>query len=169
MNAKRSNDTYEATVEAQQHYRVVMDGTIQVGADRDFVVNKLSRLFGTDTETVEALLNGEPLVIKKNLPERRAHQYYRTITNAGAVCHLEEVSKADAFGQPDGPDSYSSSSATTIDSDVRRRVAERIRVLSESSQIRMDDHAAQQAHDRIIHLLMALLITGLLAAIYIII
>jgi len=167
MNAKSSKD-FEATVEAQQRYRVVMDGTIQVGADREFVIKKLSRLFGTDRKSVEALLDGDPLVIKKNLPERRAHQYFRTITNAGAVCHLEEISCSNMAGTPPGEDARPID-GTSLDKDIRRQVAERIRSLSESPDVRMDDNAAQRAHDKIVYLLMFFMIFGLLAVIYLII
>ena len=78
-------------------YRVLVSGDIIAGTDRQMVVRKLSRLFGIPAERVEDLLDGQPSVIKHNLPKHRAYQYLRTISNAGAACYIDRQT-------PSGPE-----------------------------------------------------------------
>lgn len=158
-----------------------MEGTVMVGAERGVVIKKLSRLFGTEPENVEAMLRGDPLIIKKNLTAHRAHQYFRTISNAGAACHLEEFNASDAAGYiakktSNSPDSelvsgYSIkfSDHMSEDEEVRQQIAERIRQLEETGQFQIGDLTSRRTNDKIVFLSLILLIFGLLAAVYFIV
>ena len=37
------------------------------------------------------MFDGEPTIIKNKLPKSKAYQYLRTITNAGAACHIDKL------------------------------------------------------------------------------
>lgn len=81
---------------AENHvYRVVIDGYILANASKQHVVKKLKRLFGATEEKVLRMLDGQPTIIKNNLPKSKAYQYLRTITNAGAACHIDKLTHAD--------------------------------------------------------------------------
>ena len=165
----------------KQRYMVVMDGTVMVGAESETVIKKLSRLFGSEPENVEAMLRGEPLVIKKNLTAQRAHQYFRTISNAGAACHLEEFNPSDATGHAakktsNFPDSELVSGSSvkfsdhmSEDEEIRQQIEERIRQLEDTGQFRIDDLASRRTNDKIVFLSLILLIFALLAAVYFIV
>lgn len=71
-------------------YRVIMDGYILADASKFQVIRKLKRLFGTSEQKILELIDGQPTIIKHQLPKRQAYQYVRTITNAGAACHIDK-------------------------------------------------------------------------------
>lgn len=59
--------------------------------DKSQVLRKLERLFGTSEEKIKGMFDGQPTVIKTQLPKSKAYQYVRTITNAGAACHIDKM------------------------------------------------------------------------------
>ena len=71
-------------------YRVIMDGYILADTSKFQVIRKLKRLFGTSEQKILEMIDGQPTIIKHQLPKRKAYQYVRTITNAGAACHTVE-------------------------------------------------------------------------------
>ena len=71
-------------------YRVIMDGYILADASKFQVIRKLKRLFGTSEQKILEMIDGQPTIIKHQLPKRQAYQYVRTITNAGAACHIDK-------------------------------------------------------------------------------
>lgn len=71
-------------------YRVIMDGYILADASKFQVIRKLKRLFGTSEQKILEMIDGQPTIIKHQLPKRKAYQYVRTITNAGAACHIDK-------------------------------------------------------------------------------
>ena len=160
---------------------VIMDGGILVGAERAEVIKKLSRLFGTDPENVDCMLQGEPLIIKKNLPERRAHQYFRTITNAGAACHLEDSQATVAAGYRSFQDaghmdedtasslSVEHSEDTADNSETRRRTDKQVRQVDDTTEFKINDLNSSRPNDKIVLLSLIVLIFTLLAAVYFII
>jgi len=76
--------------ESIEVYRVIMDGYILADASKFQVIRKLKRLFGTTEQKILEMLDGQPTIIKHQLPKRKAYQYVRTITNAGAACHIDK-------------------------------------------------------------------------------
>ena len=72
-------------------YRVIVDGYCLADAQKPHVVKKLKRLFGKPEEKILEMFDGQPTVIKNNLPKSKAYQYLRTITNAGAACHIDKL------------------------------------------------------------------------------
>lgn len=85
MAAKSDNDVY----------RVIIDGYCLAGSDKSRVVNKLQRLFGKPEDKIREMFDGEPTIIKKSLSKSKAYQYIRTITNAGAACHIDKLKYID--------------------------------------------------------------------------
>ena len=81
MTTKPDNDVY----------RVIVDGYCLAEASKAHVVKKLKRLFGKPEEKILEMFDGQPTIIKNNLPKGKAYQYLRTITNAGAACHIDKL------------------------------------------------------------------------------
>jgi type I site-specific restriction-modification system R (restriction) subunit len=79
-----------AEEEDNEVYRVIMDGYILADASKFQVIRKLKRLFGTTEQKILEMIDGQPTIIKHQLPKRQAYQYVRTITNAGAACHIDK-------------------------------------------------------------------------------
>ena len=76
-------------------YRVIIDGYCLADANQSQVVKKLKRLFGKPEDTIQEMFDGQPTIIKNNLPKSKAYQYLRTITNAGAACHIDKLQNID--------------------------------------------------------------------------
>lgn len=76
--------------EDNEVYRVIMDGYILADTSKFQVIRKLKRLFGTSEQKILEMIDGQPTIIKHQLPKRKAYQYVRTITNAGAACHIDK-------------------------------------------------------------------------------
>ena len=74
-----------------QVYRVIMDGYFLADTNKTLVIRKLKRLFGATEERILNMFDGQPTIIKNQLPKNRAYQYFRTITNAGAACHIDKM------------------------------------------------------------------------------
>ncbi|MCK5359961.1 MAG: hypothetical protein KAJ95_05005 [Gammaproteobacteria bacterium] len=85
MSPKPDNDVY----------RVIIDGYCLADAPKAQVVKKLQRLFGKPEQKILEMFDGQPTVIKKSLPKSKAYQYLRTITNAGAACHIDKLKNVD--------------------------------------------------------------------------
>jgi hypothetical protein len=149
-----------------------MDGSILVGVERSVVIKKLGRLFGTEPENVEMILGGTPLIIKKNLPSRRAYQYFRTITNAGAACHLEEFKTGDITGHVReieatlGENNALNGDTVPYGSDG---VRDGIRLRNESGRFGIDDLDKRSQNDKIMLAVLVLLIFSLLATVFFIV
>jgi len=74
-----------------QRYRVIMDGYFLADTSKTHVIKKLKRLFGVSEEKMVNMFDGQPTIIKNQLPKNKAYQYLRTITNAGAACHIDKL------------------------------------------------------------------------------
>ena len=61
--------------EKNEVYRVVIDGYMLADTNKSQVLRKLKRLFGTSEEKVKAMFDGQPTVIKTQLPKSKAYQY----------------------------------------------------------------------------------------------
>ncbi len=68
-----------------------MDGYFLADTSKSQVIKKLKRLFGTTEEKMLDMFDGQPTIIKNQLPKHKAYQYLRTITNAGAACHIDRL------------------------------------------------------------------------------
>lgn len=68
-----------------------MDGYFLADTSKSHVIKKLKRLFGTTEEKMLNMFDGQPTIIKNQLPKYKAYQYLRTITNAGAACHIDRL------------------------------------------------------------------------------
>jgi len=77
-----------------QVYRVIMDGYFLADTSKAQVIRKLKRLFGITEEKMLEMFDGQPTIIKNQLPKHQAYQYLRTITNAGAACHIDKLNMA---------------------------------------------------------------------------
>ena len=76
-------------------YRVIIDGYCLADFSKPQVVKKLTRLFGKPEDNITEMFDGQPTIIKNHLPKSKAYQYLRTITNAGAACHIDKLKDID--------------------------------------------------------------------------
>lgn len=70
-----------------------MDGYFLADTSKARVIKKLKRLFGISEKKMLSMFDGQPTIIKNQLPKNKAYQYVRTITNAGAACHIDKLKK----------------------------------------------------------------------------
>ena len=68
-----------------------MDGYFLADTSKARVIKKLRRLFGISEDKMLGMFDGQPTIIKNQLPKNKAYQYVRTITNAGAACHIDKL------------------------------------------------------------------------------
>ncbi len=111
-------------------YRVIVSGNIVVEADRQAVLEALSAVFKSSPSTMEALLQGKPVALKKAYDQAHATSICEKIRQAGAQCHIEEIpeSKSDrvidsAISPPDDSrldDSYERSDTGAVVGDHSR-------------------------------------------------
>lgn len=95
-------------------YKVVMDGRTLPNEDREQVIRALSELFHSRPATMERLLSGNEVALKKEYLQDEAERICLAIRNAGAGCRVvrledpepsetrDEIRPDDA--QPDGGD-----------------------------------------------------------------
>ena len=70
-------------------YSVIFSGVIHEDFSRKQVRQNLATLFRTDdTDRLDRLLSGTPVVLKKGLSEAEATRYQQTLLRAGAMCEL---------------------------------------------------------------------------------
>lgn len=72
-------------------YKVVMYGTTLPNHDREAVIRELCELFHSRPSTMEKLLAGNEVPLKKEYPRDRAEKICRAIRNAGAQCKMVPV------------------------------------------------------------------------------
>jgi hypothetical protein len=116
-------------------YRVVIDGDVLPGRNVDDVIKKLVRLFGRDEEKIRAMFRGQPTVIKRKLGKDKAYQYLRTISNAGAACHIDKL-------LPENPDDTSQlpvfvekGKESKAEDDILSKIKQRIRERNDFSEV----------------------------------
>jgi len=151
-----------------RQYRVVMGGNILVSADRGEVVRKLARLFGVDRERIEAVLHGTPVIVKRSLEERRAHQYVRTIMNAGADCYLE-LDDPLSLASQHSEDAQTAPAHGLVNvrrqeheiDQLRHRLRARIQMLRGDSQFELAGDLASDSGHRDLFVLAALLLVAI--------
>ena len=72
-------------------YRVVVAGVVLPERSRDDVIDALAALFHSRAETMQQLLQGRPVALKKLYARAEADKICIAIKNAGADCGIEEV------------------------------------------------------------------------------
>ena len=72
-------------------YKVVMNGTTLPNFDREEVIRELCELFHSRPSTMEKLLGGEEVPLKKEYPRDKAEKICRAIRQAGAQCKMVPV------------------------------------------------------------------------------
>ena len=136
-------ETIMAEDEDSEVYRVIMDGYILADASKFQVIRKLKRLFGTSEQKILDMIDGQPTIIKHQLPKRQAYQYVRTITNAGAACHIDkwvnynpeettqlpvhlDIDRINLIQNPDSRENVSSSTKqqSTFSEEMRQEILE---------------------------------------------
>lgn len=153
-----------------QVYRVVIDGYFLAGAEEDEVIRKLKRLFGTEESKIKAMFDGQPTIIKNQLPKSRAYQYLRTITNAGAACHIDKLNAAgpeETSQLPVHIDRVSEKMESDILGSVKKRIMQRNDFSEVMRQEIMEmDQARKKSDVIIISLFVILFIVFCLALAY---
>ncbi len=72
-------------------YKVIMDGTTRPNHDREEVIRELCELFHSRPSTMEKLLGGEEVPLKKEYPRDKAEKICQAIRKAGAQCKMVPV------------------------------------------------------------------------------
>jgi hypothetical protein len=70
-------------------YRVILDGVILEGFDRDRVIEKLAGAFKKDDRVIERLLQACPRPIRGGLDLAAARKYQAVLSKIGAASHIE--------------------------------------------------------------------------------
>lgn len=79
-----------------QCYKIIFDGKVVEGVDRDTAKENLRRLFKIDRATVEKLFSGKRVTLKKGITGAELQKYHGALSNAGLqfTAEPEQVSSA---------------------------------------------------------------------------
>lgn len=75
---------------AEELYRVILKGYGD-GKGEYYIEEDFAKLFKITREKAKELLTGEPMTIKKNIPEEDAKRYEAAIKKTGALCEIENM------------------------------------------------------------------------------
>lgn len=75
-----------------EHYTILFEGQILPGFDRETVKEKLAGLLKADSEAIEIMFSGKPVVIRKNVAPEIGEKYRAAMERAGALCTLRKES-----------------------------------------------------------------------------
>jgi uncharacterized membrane protein len=91
-------------------FRLVFEGRLQPGQDKEGVRQKLLQLFKQNSAQVEKILSGSYVVIKKNIDHETALKYKAAFERTGALCSIisESSIKVDAAASKDNKHSETS-------------------------------------------------------------
>lgn len=92
----------------ENRYTIMFEGEILSGADRDTVKRNLSQLLKADSEQMEKMFSGNPVVIKRNVDAVTTEKYRAAFEKAGALCVFK----------PDGESEENSSGNLMIEEDA---------------------------------------------------
>lgn len=70
-------------------YKIVFEGELMPGAALDSVKENLARLFKSDADKIDALFNGRPVALKRDLEDGEADKYLAALQRAGANVRKE--------------------------------------------------------------------------------
>ena len=76
-------------------YKLIFEGKIQPDQKEKTVRKNLQILFNADKEKMERLFSGDPMIVRKNLPEDKIRQYEKAMVKAGGVCRILPVKGGD--------------------------------------------------------------------------
>ncbi|MGE8413764.1 MAG: DUF805 domain-containing protein [Pseudomonas sp.] len=74
---------------SETRYKIVFDGTLLPGVEKSTAQLNLAELFKTDTAAVERLFSGQPVELKRDLPQADAQRYLEALKNAGLDARIE--------------------------------------------------------------------------------
>ena len=72
-------------------YKLIFEAKIQPGFKEKAVKKHLQELFKADKQKMQRLFSGEPVIVRKNLPEDKIRQYEKAMIKAGACCRIISV------------------------------------------------------------------------------
>ncbi|MDX5373468.1 MAG: DUF805 domain-containing protein [Pseudomonadaceae bacterium] len=75
---------------SEARYKIVFDGRLMPDMALETVKENLARLFKSDQSRIEALFSGEPVALKRDLPEAEADKYLAALQRAGALVRKEQ-------------------------------------------------------------------------------
>lgn len=73
----------------QTRFKIVFDGTLMPQTPLETAKENLARLFKSDASKIEALFNGQSVVLKRDLSDDEADKYLRALHGAGANARKE--------------------------------------------------------------------------------
>ncbi len=86
----------------QERYKVILDGNLLPDAERDQVIRELCELFHASVSTIERLLSGNEVALKKEYPKEEAEEICSAILSIGAGCRIMSVRELEPAVSPDG-------------------------------------------------------------------
>ena len=72
-------------------YKLIFEAQTQPGYKKKTVKKNLKELLKADRDKMKRLFSGQPVVIRKNLPEERIRPYEKAMVKAGACCRIMAV------------------------------------------------------------------------------
>ena len=75
-------------------YKLIFEAKIQPGFKEKVVRKNLQALFKADKGKMKRLFSGDPVIVRKNLPEDKIRQYEKAMIRAGACCRILSVKDA---------------------------------------------------------------------------
>ncbi len=86
---------------SERSYRVILEGFVLDGFDRDEVIKRLSGAFKKDGRIIERLLSACPRPIKGGLDLAAARKYQAVLSKIGAASHIETEDEEKVEPQPE--------------------------------------------------------------------
>ncbi len=84
-------------------FQVLVDGTLEPGADKAQVYQNIKKLFNIGEKQLAVLFSGEKVAIKRNLEEAAARKYQAALKRAGLMCYVEEAAQPKSAPPPPKP------------------------------------------------------------------
>ena len=72
-------------------YKLIFEAKLQPGFKEKIVKKNLQALFKADKQKMQRLFSGEPVIVRKNLPEDKIRDYEKAMVKAGARCRIISV------------------------------------------------------------------------------
>ncbi|TQV87909.1 hypothetical protein [Aliikangiella coralliicola] len=79
------------TEKIYDHYNVILTGSIKQGFDIEDVKTGVANLFKTSPQKISPLLNGNPTVIKRDIPHKKAYHYQQLLEKNGAETQIHRI------------------------------------------------------------------------------
>jgi hypothetical protein len=130
----------------EQSYRVILDGTVGDGFDRDRVIEKLAGAFKKDKRVIEKLMAAAPKSIRGGLDLETARKYQALLEKMGAASRIEVEGAVAVAAQPETEPVKAREVSPKPMTEPRRRTAVKPAVPTPTEHNEPTTGVAQDAH-----------------------